>query len=620
MRSQTKLAVAPQAGAGRVHLALCIAAALAASAMLYAQLTADTWLRGFDAYYYAVQADWLVRTGALRIPDSSPVHYFVAALQLAGLGTENALRLWVSASLALFCLTLLVPLRKCSPRLLVLVFVWALLSPTLLFTAVELPRNFVILPVLNLWLGLLLPARAKSSPQDTAHLPVSASSYAGTPLPESVNLPVINYSLDAATLTTTKASAEASSPPSGGSPAPTHRTSHYWGRIALLVGLPALAVLLHKTAIAYVAAAAAAWCLQLLLPERFTAGAHTRTRRLFLLYLGAALAAVCLYLLLAPEALRPADLARFSGGDLTPGVLSLLLRPQLPMAIKLEFGLAACALLVVLLQRLGPGRSLALPALLIATTCIPAFGTEALNLGERFGLLFPYLAVMACIFLWEKGDPSTGFQRDPLGFTGPPEHPHNKSTPKTTVLQRVTGHCPSWPATACILGAAVLLSCLRLPAGHPQSLDPPYAGYDLLLQRIAPQRPPLLIVHRGIHFYYKFTTGLDAFSYEPETHWDATRIRRLAYGVTPEEWAAYLPEHCPWKAPYIELLNDEYTLVREDCYREMRAAVREDFNPELYRLLWQSDMNPSRSRPAFLYAKHADDAPEEFPALPPGRQ
>ncbi len=36
---------------------------------------------------------------------------------------------------------------------------------------------------------------------------------------------------------------------------------------------------------------------------------------------------------------------------------------------------------------------------------------------------------------------------------------------------------------------------------------------------------PMLIVHRGMHFYYKYQTGRDAFSYEPEAHWDKTRVR-----------------------------------------------------------------------------------------------
>ncbi len=108
-----------------------------------------------------------------------------------------------------------------------------------------------------------------------------------------------------------------------------------------------------------------------------------------------------------------------------------------------------------------------------------------------------------------------------------------------------------------------------------------------------------------MHFFYKYTPRRDAFSYEPEPHWNKHRVWRLVYGAAPEEIFAYLPASCGWG--------------REDCFTSLRAAVDGNANPQLHTLLWQNDINPSKARPAFLYAKHQGDEAEEFPALPVGK-
>lgn len=63
---------------------------------------------------------------------------------------------------------------------------------------------------------------------------------------------------------------------------------------------------------------------------------------------------------------------------------------------------------------------------------------------------------------------------------------------------------------------------------------------------------PMLIAHRGIHFYYKYKTKNEAFSYKPEKHWNKQRIWRLIYGITPEKLYNYLPEECNWNTSYIQ--------------------------------------------------------------------
>ena len=123
---------------GRCFTFLCAAAAVIALAALGAQLFADDFLRGLDAYYYAVQADSLVRTGRLRIPDSGLVHYAIAALHFCGLSAENAVRAWTVCSLGLFYGVLLLALRACRSRGLALgLFAWAVASPTIGFIALN---------------------------------------------------------------------------------------------------------------------------------------------------------------------------------------------------------------------------------------------------------------------------------------------------------------------------------------------------------------------------------------------------------------------------------------------------------------------------------------------------
>ena len=128
----------------------------------------------------------------------------------------------------------------------------------------------------------------------------------------------------------------------------------------------------------------------------------------------------------------------------------------------------------------------------------------------------------------------------------------------------------------------------------------------------------MLIVHQGLNFYYKFHTLQEAFSYEPESHWNTSRIWRLVYGPTRAEIDYFLPERCGWSSGLTEVTPEaNYTLMREDCYQRFRSAIPSESEPRLFELLRDPQRNPFQKRPAFLYRKHQNDDPDEFPALPP---
>ena len=482
--------------------------AFAASLMLWPQLAGDTFLRGFDAYYYAVQADWLFRTGHVRVPDSSLIHYLTAGLMHLGLSAEQALKLWACASLFLFCSALaFFPRARAARSIGFVLLCWAAASPALLFTALEFPKTFAAVIFLPLWLVCLRP--------------------------------------------------EAFRP-------------------FLLAALMAVAALFHKMALVYAGVAVLCLAVRFLHHRRALPGKN----------IGIALVAVggifALLLWLPADALHVRDLLRLRGANLTPGLIALLREPGLPAAIAWECLFAAAALVFALVKSPLPAVE-KLPALGLALTAfIPALGNESFSFGERFGILFPCLCLLGCAWLLRTG----------------PELPR----PRLVV------------ACALILGLAGAF--WRLPYAHPESLDPPYAEYEAVVRVLAPMKLPMLVLHRGMHFYYKYRTGMEAFSYEPEPHWNKKRVSRLIYGALPNEIYARLPAECSWEDARL-FPTERYILLREDCYADLRDALQREDNPELHDLLWNDTLNPNTPRPAFLYNKHKNEEPTEFPALPP---
>ena len=495
-------------------LPLCAAAAAVTLVGLGARLFADDFLRGLDAYYYAVQADSLVRTGQLRIPDSGLVHYPIAALHFCGLSAESSVRAWTVCSLGLFYGVLLFTLRTCRSRGLALaLFAWAVASPTIGFIAIEFPKQFSFLIAFTAWF-LVLEARPFRPLALAALVPVS--------------------------------------------------------------------FLLHKSAVVYAGIIACAYGARAVF-------AKVRGRmpgRLPLLPTAIGLALCGLAVWFAVDAPHVKDLLRLRGANLTPGIIALLREKNLPSAIALECLLSLAVFGMAAFARRRDKARLVLPVFLMLSTAIPAFGEEPFNFGERFAVLCPLLALLGCFLLHKDAEPR---------------------------------FAPGGAAAGILLAVAAVCGALRPAMLYPEGSDAGPRAYARMTQALAPKEIPMLILHRGMHFSYKYQTGRDAFSYEPEAHWDKTRVWRLAWGVSDDEWQALLPVECGWSTGLIEKMPAPgYALVREDCWDALRGRVEREVNPELYDLLWNNPMNPSAPRPAFLYKKHEGEEGEgEFPASPP---
>ena len=113
-----------------------------------------------------------------------------------------------------------------------------------------------------------------------------------------------------------------------------------------------------------------------------------------------------------------------------------------------------------------------------------------------------------------------------------------------------------------------------------------------------------------MNFYYKYRTLREAFHYEPEAHWPKELVWRVAYGITPAEWAAYLPPGCRWESGKLITLPGPYSLVREDVWHRFREAVRQSGDEYLQERVLALWLNPSQRRPGFLYEKHQSGADE----------
>ena len=127
----------------------------------FASLAGSPFLRGADAYYYALQIRSLVETGALKMADAAPLLPLMAGTARLGLSYERTIILWSLLGQFVFGLNVLIAFRvicgqdaewsRALPP-----FVWALLSPTLTFTCLEFPKYALALAFLPLWpLGLV---------------------------------------------------------------------------------------------------------------------------------------------------------------------------------------------------------------------------------------------------------------------------------------------------------------------------------------------------------------------------------------------------------------------------------------------------------------------------------
>ncbi|MCL2144646.1 MAG: hypothetical protein FWH43_04035 [Endomicrobia bacterium] len=505
-----------------IFISAVLSIALFLSAILLLQLLGDKFLRGADAYHYASQALFWFNTGEVRNPDSNIIHRIVGLLQYSGSSAETSLKLWTAVSYFLFLSAFVLLLKDFKSKFFAaLIFVWAALSPSILFICIELPKTFLFLIFFNLVFYFL---------KKEVHSPVlhEAAGY-----------------------------------------------MKYKHKFALAAGL-FICLLIHKMALLYIGVI----CLYLFIRKRFDKSIDFK-KILIVLASGLLLAAVYKFLII--DHFHISDIFRLESLNFMPGIISLFLNGALSPVLKAEFVLAAVLTGFLFYFNKSELKTLLLPLLLMLTAFIPAMGKEALSFGERFGLLFPYLFVLSAAYLLE-----------------------NKNTQMLKNIQLIF-----------ICAAIMIAGFFHLSYSYPQNHRVKiYEEYEKLISQIYGKDIPMLITHKSFNYYYKYKTGKEAFSYEPEKHWDKKRIWRFVYGATPEELFFYMPEYCSWDSEYILQFPDSYyTLIREDCYFDMRSSVQEEQNPELYNTLWYNEINPSTPRPAFLYKKHKEDKNSEFPTM-----
>lgn len=488
------------------------------SAAIFIRLQEDPYLRGTDAYYYALQADYWARTGEVKIPDSSPVYRIAGGFKRAGLSMETAQRLWIALSLAVVSLgaglLLLAGHRPGnSPR--VILYLWLLASPSTLFTAIEFPKMFSWAMLIPFWFLPLLGER-----------------------------------------------------------------KHFWWAIPVSLG----AVLLHRAALP----PAAVFSGMVLLLFRWGRWKWRWTHILPGICTLGILTTVYFYFF--PDHLTAGDFARLKWQDLKPGFLTLLSRENLPTAIRMELLLAPLFFALVAFRFWhnadADRREILFPLGLALPAFFPFGSEEVFGVGERYAILLPMILLTGALFLSAR-TPAPVF-----------------SAWKKAVMGTAIG------------GVAVFAVFLRLEAAHPASLDPDYVAFDRITVALQQEDIPMLIAQRSLVFFYKAKLAREAFPYEPEDHWNRQRIWRVIYRINPEELDYYLEARCKWRSGLIKPLPvPDFTLLREDCWQEMRAKITFAENTDLHEKVWRTHLNPAQKRPPFLYAKHRGDPAGEFSAV-----
>lgn len=271
----------------------------------------------------------------------------------------------------------------------------------------------------------------------------------------------------------------------------------------------------------------------------------------------------------APFSITLADLTRFTGGNLTPGILYLIGQMSLPSGLRLELILSLLLGIAMLWRYPKPTRYIALgwlPALL------PVGSAETFGLGERTALLLPYMMMLSCLYL-----------ADTL----------------PNVKRKIR-----WYGWLLIAGGMLLVAFFRPGYALPSAQQENEQNL-LLANALRPYQPALLITNRRFSYFYKFHTGLESFPFEPEDDWDKTAIWRLVSGTTAQTLRPFLPANCQKYMHEIRLPAggaSGHILLREDCYVALRADVTPNVVP-LYPLLHTNTINPWKQRPAFLRKK-----------------
>lgn len=121
------------------------------------------YVPGADAYYYALQAQSLLDSGHLKVPDGDVVHYLVAAVARCRFPVEPAFKIVLTLIFAAYGVGFLLLLVRLKEKVQPLVaLLWTLSSTVISFHVIEFPKLSLGLATVPfcLWL-LLLPGAGK---------------------------------------------------------------------------------------------------------------------------------------------------------------------------------------------------------------------------------------------------------------------------------------------------------------------------------------------------------------------------------------------------------------------------------------------------------------------------
>ncbi|NQZ00484.1 MAG: hypothetical protein HRT45_07425 [Bdellovibrionales bacterium] len=284
------------------------------------------------------------------------------------------------------------------------------------------------------------------------------------------------------------------------------------------------------------------------------------------------------------------QLDRFDFGLTYPGLWTLAADSSwgtlLIIEIVVVLGLAVCyrpSLLVFTL-------------LAVAPAIVPFFNETAMSIGERYALLLPF----ACYVFFMV-------EAERVGEAGLPQ-------------AEARWHF-SWAALACLVVVFFQLGVLK---HFDSTLVSDYLARNQRYERIRSAMPPiskdsLVIVGLGLNYYLKYHLELETFPYTAEDHWNKSEVWRLVREVEPSVPVFHLDGSCLSSGSFYILEVPNHFLIKEDCYQKLRFAVKKQRDDVVEASLSNHDLNPSRSRPRWLYKKYeadSEDAGSNYSALP----
>jgi len=269
-----------------------------------------------------------------------------------------------------------------------------------------------------------------------------------------------------------------------------------------------------------------------------------------------------------------------------PAILKLLWSPDIPYEMKLVISgfwvLLALWLVIYLANKSFKKQYVILSVATLALLLWPDHEPGLQDLGARLAASFIFLALPLAAILSNELAGQKLFVRLQLGWFQ-----------RVSVLVAIT---------------AVAILPFRLDLYHDMLLTDDYVQYEKVVAALRRREIPMLIAHRGLDFFYTYRLRRDAFHFDPEASWNRQEIWRAATRITPEELAYYSPPSCPWGDTAGSIPGTGYLLVREDCWEQIRAAIKANENPDLYIEVWQDPENPSQPRPLFLRRRHGNSS------------